>query len=236
MQARDIMTPDVATVSPETDIKDIATLLLRRRISAVPVVDSEDRVLGIVSEGDLVHRIDEQSIKWPRSWWLAFLARPEQRIKSFIEEHGKLAKDIMTRDVISVSDDTSLHDIAELLEKHRIKRVPVTRGGRLVGIVSRANLLRGFIADGTSAKTTPPINNYTVREKVRAMLEEADPSALDFVDIVVCDGVVHIWGAVRSKEEVDVLRIAVENVAGVEKVQNHVSVLPAFVQTTLWAE
>lgn len=236
MQARDIMTSDVATVSPETDIKDIATLLLRRRISAVPVVDSEDRVLGIVSEGDLVHRIDEPSIKWPRSWWLAFFARPEQRIKTFIEEHGNLAKDIMTRDVFSVSDDTSLHDIAALLEKHRIKRVPVMRDGRLVGIVSRANLLRGFIVDGAAAKTTPSTNNYTIREKVRAMLNEADPLALDFVDIVVCDGVAHIWGAVRSKDEVDAIRIAVENVSGVEMVQNHVSVLPASVQATLWAE
>lgn len=236
MQARDIMTPDVATVSPETDIKDIATLLLRRRISAVPVVDSEDRVLGIVSEGDLVHRIDEPSIKWPRPWWLAFFARPEQRIKTFIEEHGKLAKDIMTRDVFSVSDDTSLHDIAALLEKHRIKRVPVTRDGRLVGIVSRANLLRGFIVGGASAKTTPSTNNHTIREKVLAMLNEADPLALDFVDIVVCDGVAHIWGAVRSKDEVDAIRIAVENVSGVEMVQNHVSVLPASVQATLWAE
>jgi len=220
-------------VSPETGIKEIATLLLRRRISAVPVVDSADRILGIVSEGDLIHRADEPAAKWPRSWWLAFLASPERRTKAFIEVHGTRAKDIMTRDVICVPDDASLHDITALLEMHRIKRVPVTRGGRLVGLVSRANLLRGFMASAESAKTTPFSDNHSIRQKVTAMLKDADPSSLDFVDIVVCDGVVHLWSAVRSDDEMDAIRVATENVPGV---QNHIRVMPSFVQANLWSE
>jgi CBS domain-containing protein len=236
MQARDIMTSEVATVSPETDIRDIATLLLRRRISAVPVVDSTNWIVGIVSEGDLIHQADKPCEKWPRSWWLAFLARPERRIKAFIEARGTRAEDIMTREVICVPDDASLHDIAELLEKHRIKRVPVRCGGRLVGIVSRANLLRGFVASGATAKTAPSADNHSVRQKVTAMLKDADPSSLDFVDVVVCDGVVHLWGAVRSDDEANAIRIAAEHVPSVQAVRSHIQIMPSPCASRLVAE
>ena len=135
MQAKDVMTIDVVTVSPDTEVSDIAKLLLERHISALPVVNSEGQVLGIVSEGDLLHRRETDTEKH-RNWWLGFLVGSEQRATEYSKSHGTKASEIMSREVVTVNEDAQLGDIAELLEVRRIKRVPVLRDGKLVGIVS----------------------------------------------------------------------------------------------------
>jgi len=133
MQARDIMTTNVATVRPDAEVSEIAKQLLARHISALPVVVDRDKVVGIVSEGDLMHRSENDTERQP-SWWIRMFAEPQERAREYIKSHGRHASDIMTCDVISVSEDASLAEISETLEKHHIKRVPVLRDGRLVGI------------------------------------------------------------------------------------------------------
>jgi CBS domain-containing protein len=144
------MTTQVVTVLPDTSVREVAKMLLINRISAVPVVDTEGRILGMLSEGDLMRRT-ETGTDEHHSWWLALFA--DLRVEAFVKSHGLHANDVMTREVISVSEDAPLDEVATLLERHRIKRVPVVRDGKLVGIVSRANLLHGLVAwrAGTAA-------------------------------------------------------------------------------------
>jgi CBS domain-containing protein len=142
MTAADVMASSVVYVAVETPLKEIANVLLRQAISAVPVLDQAGRVVGMVSEGDLVRR-DPRDQRDRRSWWLdLFEARDHsEALLAYLQHHGLRAKDVMTSDVISVHEDTPITEVAKLLEAHRIKRVPVLRNGRAIGIVSRADLL-----------------------------------------------------------------------------------------------
>src|SRR5215467_4599247 len=139
--AADVMTTDVITVTPETTVRDIATLLHSKRISGVPVVDAAGRILGIVTEGDLVLR-EAIAGEHHRSWWLSLFDDPNVIARDYAKTHGRVAKDVMTTPVISVGPATTLSEIAKTLERHRIKRVPVVHDNKLLGIVSRSNLLQ----------------------------------------------------------------------------------------------
>ncbi|MAL80451.1 MAG: hypothetical protein CMN55_15320 [Sneathiella sp.] len=232
MQVKDIMTTTVAVVQPDTSIQEIAKLLLERRISAVPVVDANGQILGIVSEGDLMRRSETGTDRHP-SWWLSLVASPEERAINYIKSHGGHARDIMTSDLFSIGPDAPLEEVAKTLEKHRIKRLPVLRNDRLIGIVSRADLLQGLVAfqagNGTSA------DDVALKAAVEAVLSEADIRR-EFVSVVVSGGIAHLWGAVESEAEKKAVSIAVENVPGVKGVQDEISILPQSVRSTLWAE
>src|SRR5882724_5366776 len=147
MRAADVMTTEVITIDPDTSVHALAALLSERGISGVPVVDAANRVVGIVSEGDLLHRIEtgtQRRTTCRSSWWLDTIASDRELARDYVKSHARRVKDVMTRDVVSVSDTTDLADIAMLLEARQIKRVPVVRDGKLVGIVSRANLVRAL--------------------------------------------------------------------------------------------
>src|SRR5215471_1029377 len=142
MRAMDVMTTNVITVGPDTSVQEVAKTLSERNISGVPVVDAANRLVGIVSEGDLLHRVetgtDRRVQRRRRSWWLDTIGSDEELARDYVKSHGRTAGDVMTRDVITVSETAQLGDIANLLETKKIKRVPVVRDGTLVGIVSRA--------------------------------------------------------------------------------------------------
>lgn len=219
MQAQDVMTTKVISVGPETPVAEIAKLLLDLRISAVPVLADDGRLLGIVSEGDLIHGLGSAGAK--RSWWLDLLASPEARAQEYLKSHGRRARDVMTRAVVSVDPETPLPEIARLLEARRIKRVPVLRDGRLAGIVSRADLLRAFAVQPAAA--TAPGDDRAIRERLIAEFERAGLDWHPYVQILVADGVVHLWGIVRGPEEVEVYRLAAEQVPGVTTVESHLT-------------
>ena len=222
MKARDLMTTDVVTVRPETSIPHIAQLLLRHRISAVPVIDDERRVVGIVSEGDLMHR-PEAGAKLRPSWWLAPLASAEENARDYAQSRGKQAKDVMTTDVVTADEGMAISEIAALLEEKRIKRVPVVKDGRLTGIISRADLLRGLAAarlDQTAAGDEAIGRAVSTRIKADAGAREAR------LKVVVADGVVHLWGSLQSQAERDAVRVAAESVRGVRAVVDHTSIFP----------
>ncbi len=232
MQARDIMTASVATVRPDTEVSEIAKQLLARNISAMPVVVDRDRVVGIVSEGDLMRRSENETERQP-SWWIRVFAEPEDRARDYIKTHGMCAQDIMSRNVISVAEDTPLAEIAETLERHHIKRVTVLRDDKLVGIVSRANLLQGLVAAG--AKTAASESDRDVRAAIEQTAAEAG-LGVEHVSVVVADGVATMWGMVESDAERTALGLAAERVAGVRRVENNINVMPAMVRASMGAQ
>ena len=231
MLARDIMTTKVVSVAPDTPVEEIAKLLLEAHVSAVPVVDSEGHPLGIVSEGDLILRDDEDS-KPRRSWWLEMLTRPEDQARDFIKWHGHKAKDVMSSELVTVDVDASHGEIARLLEERRIKRVPVLANGKLVGIVSRADLLRGLAAHGERIPQLHTPDDRAIRERIQELVMHEDWITYGTLNAIVANGVVDLWGLVDSEEERRALKIAVEEIPGVTKVEDHLGLIPPYLRGT----
>jgi CBS domain-containing protein len=218
MKAADVMAIKVITVRPDTPVATIAEVLLANRISAVPVVNDKDVLVGIVSEGDLIHRV-EAGTERHRSWWLQLLTGKEILAHEFVMSYGRKAADVMTRPVISVQPDTPLGEIAALLEKHRIKRVPVASNGKIVGIVSRANLIQALV-NLNRVKTEASVDDLTLHSDILKQLRSkpwVDPSK---ISILVNNGNVELWGIVDSETEKNAIRVAVEVTPGVRQVAN----------------
>jgi len=221
MQAADIMTPNVITVHSNSEVSEIASLLLEHGISAVPVVDADDRVLGIVSEGDLMRRVLSDSDRH-KSWWLRLLGNGGNAA-DYVRNHGRRASEVMTKKPLTITEEESLHRIAVLLEKRRIKRLPVVRNGKLVGIISRSNLLHGF---STSRLQAGSGGDREIRD---AILKEVKKNAGLMVhrpNVIVTDGKVQLWGLVRSHDQKRAVQVAAERVAGVQEVENNLGLIP----------
>jgi CBS domain-containing protein len=215
------MTSRVAFVSPDTTVEEIVRRLIERRISAMPVVDADGKLVGMVSDGDLLRRPELGTEGLP-SWASYVLDDPEQRAAHYRKVHGLEAKDIMTTPVWTVDEHATLVEIAELLETRRIKRVPVVRNGRLVGLVSRANLLHGFAASKAQIPVTAA--DRELRAAVADSLVEHPQVSDEFINVTVADGVVHLWGMVSTQAELDAARAASES-AGASLIENHLRVL-----------
>jgi CBS domain-containing protein len=226
MNAADVMTTRVISVPGEMPVSEVAGLLLENRISAVPVVEAHGRLLGIVSEGDLMRR-EETGTEAHRSWWLSAFTNTDDDAEEFVKSHGRLARDVMTRDVVTVGEDTPLTEVAQTLERHGIKRVPVMRDGRVVGVVSRANLLQGLAAaPAPPAEPKTAVDDATIRRLFIQTLDQQPWRATTHANVIVSDGVVHLWGLVPSEEQREALRVLAENIEGVRAVENHLRVQP----------
>lgn len=225
MHSSDVMTTRVVTVQADTSVREIASLLLKHRISAVPVVDAEQRVIGIVSEGDLMRRADNEA-EARHSWWLAAFASPGEKAAVYVKTHGLRASDVMTRSLITVTEDTPLPEIARLLEKHHIKRVPVLRNDRLVGIVSRADLLHGLVAQKAESIEPGSGDDRSIREKLLQALWNEVGLEKGWISVTVEDGIVQLWGTVETEAERQAAQIAAENTAGVMAIENHIGRMP----------
>lgn len=217
MLARDVMTTSVLTVLPETDVGEIAQKLLESRISAMPVVAADGSLLGIVSEGDLINRAEGGTRHRP-SWWLQMFATPDESSRDYLRAYGRHARDVMTRKVITVEPGTPLSQIAALLEKHHIKRVPVLEAGKLVGIVSRANLLRGVATWQRPADVR--VEDAALRLSLLEALDEAG-LPMHMVNVTVTGGVAEFWGVVESELQMEAARAAAEAAMGVVRLENH---------------
>lgn len=224
MRAMDVMTRDVIAVGPNTSVGEIADLFLRRRISGVPVVDGNGKLLGLVSEGDLVRRV-ETGTDARRSWWLDLLTDTSEQAVTYAKTRGKKAEDVMTRNVVTATETTPLRDIASLMERHRIKRVPILRDGKVVGIVSRANLIQGLASHGGLEKA-PSRDDEAIRESVLRELNAQPWTSMVTKNIVVTDGIVHLWGFVRSEDERRAIKVAAENAPGAKGVRDHLNIEP----------
>ena len=224
LTAADVMTTAVITVTPETAVHEIAKLLCDHHISGVPVVDDEERLLGIVSEGDLIGHA-RLAGEQRRSWWWTFLSGPMVQAQHYAKSHGRTASDVMTKEVVTVLETTLVADTARALEQRRIKRVPVLRDGKLVGIVTRSNLLQ--VLATTDVSKPMNVADRVIRERLNDELEDQPWACLPSMNIVVENGVVHLFGLVQSEEERRAVRLAAENQAGVKAVEDHLSIVPA---------
>jgi CBS domain-containing protein len=219
MQARDIMTTDVVTVRLDTPVQNVARLLVEQRISGVPVVDALNRVVGIVTESDLLRRSELGTDKL-RSHWLELFVSNVQLASEYLRAHGRTAGEVMTHDVIQVAPHTPITAIVDIFEKNRIKRVPVIDKDKLVGIVSRGNLIQALGAVSNQVAPTSP-DDRRIRDQVLAELRRL-PWGLDSEsNVVVTEGVVHLWGLVSTPEEQTALYVAAENIPGVRRVEDH---------------
>lgn len=224
MRAADIMSTQVITVGPEATVGEVASLMLRHAISAVPVIDKDGAIAGIVSEGDLMRR-SEIGTQQQRSWWLRSFGDTRELARDYTKANARLVRDVMTAPVTTVGEGATLAEIAELLEKNRIKRVPVVRDGLIVGIVSRANLLRAL---AVLAAPPAPVaaSDQAIRSALLAELKQQAWGAVGHVNIMVNDGVVTLWGIAQSAEERRARRVAAENTPGVRKVVDNLAVMP----------
>jgi CBS domain-containing protein len=218
MRAHQIMTRPVVTVTPETTIVDAANLMLQRHVSGLPVVDGGGNLVGVVSEGDFIRR-SEIGTGRRRGRWLRFILGPGKSASDFVHEHGHKVGEVMTKSPLTITEDTALAEIVALMEKNNVKRLPVVRGDKVVGIVSRANLLQA-VASLAREVPDPTADDDHIRNRVIDALEKNDwcPFGLS---VIVRDGIVHLSGVITEERARQAAVVAAENVEGVKKVHDH---------------
>jgi len=219
MKAKDIMTTSVITAAPDQTIGEIAAFMCKRRISGLPVVENEE-VIGVVSEGDLLRRHEIGSDERPASWWLRLLGSNSSP-GDYIKSRSRRVSDVMTVGAVTVDEDTPLSEIARLFETRHIKRVPVLRDEKLVGLVSRANLVRALAAASQETVTPTAVSDEAVREALLAELESQPWWSGSDASVIVSNGTVHLWGTYHNTDEQKAVRVTAENIAGVKKVEDH---------------
>lgn len=219
MNASDVMTRKVVTVEARTSIAAAIGLMLDNHVSGLPVVNDAGKVIGILTEGDLLRR-GETGTERQRPRWLEILMGPGRLASEYVRTHGRKVEDIMTRDLVSVAEDTPLDEVVQLMERHRIKRVPVLDGDALIGIISRADLLRALARalEGGSAQTA---GDDEIRQRILAELANAAWVPRDGLAITVMNGIVDLNGVILDEKEREALRVAAENVPGVTAVEDH---------------
>ncbi|BCG04799.1 hypothetical protein PPGU19_093670 (plasmid) [Paraburkholderia sp. PGU19] len=220
MRAMDVMTTSVVFAHPETTVQEAARMLAKQHISGMPVVDDKGELVGMITEGDLLHRAEIGTGVGKRAWWLEFLASTRELASEYVREHSHKVSDLMTTRVVVVAEDTPVAEIAELLERHRIKRVPVVKDGKVTGLVSRANLIRALASIIAEPNEIAAADDQAIRDTIVLALKNTRWS-LPRESILVKGGVVHLWGVIRSGEEGKAIRVAAENVSGVKEVNSH---------------
>ena len=226
MRALDVMVRDVVTVRPDNNVAEAVRLLAEHDVSALPVVDNDDNVVGVISEADLVHR-EELGTEKHRAWWLEAVTPASTLAGEFAKSHGRRVNEIMSTDVISAAEDTPLGEIATILERYRIKRVPILRGGKLVGIVSRSNLIQALASSRTPAAAASGADaDRKIRSELLDRLGHQDWTDFGERNVIVNSGIVHLWGLVGSEEEHKALLALAEGVPGVVSVADEM--IPAY--------
>ncbi len=228
MRAKDVMSESVVCVGVNESIFDAAELLLGARVSAAPVVDDKGRVVGILSEADLLRRAEIGTAPARKSWLSRLLVSETSAAHEFVSAHARKVADVMTKAVVIASEDTPLGELVDLMERRNIKRIPVVRNGKLVGIVSRSNLLEALLSREPEGPMLQP-SDREMRGTVAAALEGRPWTSRWPVNVFANDGVVHLWGFVEDEEVRKAYRVAAENVPGVRRVKNHLRAMPASV-------
>jgi CBS domain-containing protein len=217
MRVKDVMTPKVISVGVDETVVNAARLMLQHQISGLPVVDKKGELVGIVSEGDFLRR-GELGTRRRRPKWLEFLLGPGKLAQEYVHASSKKIEDVMTPDPRTIDDDEALETVVDMMERHRIKRIPVTRDGRVVGIISRANLMHALAS--LARDVSPPAGgDSTIRDSIMATIAKQDWAP--HINVIVKDGVAELYGIVTDDRERQGLVVAAENVAGVKRVVDH---------------
>ncbi|MCT8971525.1 CBS domain-containing protein [Microbaculum marinisediminis] len=225
MNAGDIMTLGAATVRVDASVSDAARLMLQFRISGLPVVDAAGTIVGMITEGDLLSR-EELGTATHRRRWLDILVGPETLAEDYVRSRGRRVEEVMTRPAVTITERTPVTEIVDLMEDKGIKRLPVVRDGKVVGIVSRANLLRRLIRRAEE-RPTASVDDADIRKHIMDELGRQDwrPSAT--VDVVVQNGIVELRGTVTEEPVKEAVRVVAENAPGVTRVIDRLEVAPA---------
>jgi CBS domain-containing protein len=231
MKAADVMTRRVISIAPNAAIEDAVKLMLDHGISGLLVVDAEGNLAGIVTEGDLLRRT-ELDTRRQRSWWLKLLISPGRQASDFTRTYGRKVSDVMTTEVVSVDANVSLADIVDLMERHRIKRVPVTDGRRVVGVVSRADLLRA-LAVTTRQAQAPAGDDLTIRNRILDAIDNEAWTPVSTLNVTVVDGVVDLWGTISDEQARRAIVVIAENTPGVKQVKDHLVYVEPFSGTVI---
>lgn len=217
MRAIDVMVRDLVTVHPDTDVAKAVKLLSEHDVSALPVVDDHGHLVGIISEADLIHRVEIGTEKH-RAWWVEAVTGASTLAGDFAKSHGKKVEEVMTTDVVSATEEAPLSDIAALLERKRIKRVPITRNRKLVGVVSRSNLIQALASALGHGEEKAGKGDREIRQELLARLEKQPWTDFGSRNIIVSAGTVHLWGLISSEPERKALIALAESVPGVVSV------------------
>jgi CBS domain-containing protein len=219
MKAEDVMTRDVISIAPDATVLQAARLMLQRHISGLPVVDKDGKLVGVLSEGDFLRRRETRT-EHKRSRWLEFLMGPGRMAAEYSHSHGSKVAEVMTTEVQTVDELTALEDIVDLMERKRIKRVPVVCGGQLVGIVTRSNLMHAMVSMARVAEP-PAKDDGAIREKLLSEYQKEIWAPAAMTNVVVRDGVVELWGVVIDERQREAMKVAAENISGVKAVNDH---------------
>jgi len=221
MNAADVMAQPVISIPQDASILEAIRLMLQHKISGLPVVDATGRLVGIVTEGDFLRRI-ETGTQHRRPRWIEFLIGPGRLASEYVQSRARKVEEIMTPEVRTVQQDASLEDVVRLMERRRVKRVPVLRGQDLVGIVTRANVMRALAG---AIKGAQPVStdDAAIRDRLLAELEKQSWAPTGAIDIAVSDGVVTLSGVITDDRERQALRVAAENIQGVRKVEDQLA-------------
>jgi len=219
MKARDVMTWGAIAVAPDESVARAVQLMLQNKISGLPVVNDQGQLMGIVTEGDFLRR-GELGTQRQRPRWLEFLLGPGRLASEYVQTSGQKVRQVMTSEAKTITPETPLEDVVGLMERHRVKRLPVVEDGKLVGIVSRADLLHAL---GSVARELKPVagDDATIREQI--MAECAKHRWAPHINVVVRDGVVSLWGVITDDRKRDAFIVAAENVPGVKGVHDHLA-------------
>lgn len=218
MKAADVMTRGAFTVTAESGVNEAARLMLSHRVSGLPVVDAGGALVGMLTEGDLLRRAEIGTDR-RRPRWLELLLGPGRLARDYVHTHASKVGDVMTREVVAIGPGTPLEEVAELMERHRVKRLPVVEKGHILGIVSRANLLAALLEAASAARPTAS-SDRDIRKRVLAEIDRQLWAPRASIDIAVEDAVVELRGVVTDERERQALRVAAENVPGVKAVRD----------------
>jgi CBS domain-containing protein len=221
MKASDVMTPDVISADPDATVLQAARYMIQHHISGLPVIDKTGTLVGILSEGDFLRRRETHTDRRP-SRWLEFLMGPGKLAAQYTHTHGSKVSEVMTTNLHTVSEDTSLEKVVEMMERYRIKRVPVLRGKKIVGIVTRANLMHAMVS---LARGEPKAasGDAAIRQELLKELKTEKWALASMINVVVRAGVVELWGMIVDDRQRQALVVAAENVPGVKQVKDHLT-------------
>jgi CBS domain-containing protein len=233
MKAKDVMTFPVASVEPGATVWQAVQMMLQKRISGLPVIDKDGRLVGIVTEGNLLRR-SETGTEQRRPRWLELLVGAGRLADEYTRAHGRKVNEVMTRELITAGEDTPIGEIVDLMERHQIKRIPIVRDNHVVGIVSRANLLHALAS--VSPEAPPPVH---ADETIRALLltefgkQRWAQTALMYVNPIVRNGVLDLWGTITDERERQALIVAAENVPGIKELRDHLVLIDPIFGTVI---
>jgi CBS domain-containing protein len=219
MRVKDVMTTKIVCVSPQQTIANAIRLMVHSHVSGLPVVDAAGKLVGVLSEGDLLRRIEIGTTK--KAHWLEYLFRPGHLAEVYKQTHGRKVEEIMSTDISSIDQSLPLEAAVSLMEKRRIKRLPVMDGDKLVGIITRADFIRALGSFVAKAYEKAPTSDAEIRTRILSEIEHQSWAPKGTLDVDVKDGIVQLRGTLTDERQRDAIKVLVENVQGVREINDH---------------